>query len=123
MNKTKAKPVWGRSAIARGSRIRVSPQKLNVVAALIRGFSVEKASAQLAMSSKRIAADVRKVLLSAIANAENNKGLDPDALFVSEATVGRALVMKRLDIKGRSRSGRITKPLSHLRVVVSEVKK
>lgn len=122
MKKTKTKPSWGRSAIARGCRIRVSPQKLNLVAALVRGVSVEKASAQLAMSSKRIAADVRKVLLSAVANAENNMGLDPDTLFVSEATVGRALVMKRLDIKGRSRSGRITKPLSHLRVVVSEVK-
>ena len=108
--------------MALGRRIRVSPQKLNLVAALVRGISVEKASAQLAMSSKRIAADVRKVLLSAVANAENNLGLDPDTLFVSEATVGRALVMKRLDIKGRSRSGRITKPFSHLRVIVSEVK-
>lgn len=122
MRKENKKLTWGRGAIALGRRIRVSPQKLNLVAALIRGFSVEKACAQLSMSSKRIAIDVKKVVLSAVANAENNQGLDPDTLYVSEATVGRAMVMKRLDIKGKSRSGRITKPFSHLRIVVSEVK-
>lgn len=111
-----------RCAKAYGRRIRVSSQKLNLVAQTIRGLPVQKALDILTFSKKRIALDVKKVLRSAIANAENNVGIDPDLLAVSEASVGRAMVMKRLDIKGRSRAGRIEKPLSHLRIVVSEVK-
>lgn len=114
---------WGEaSARAIGRRLRVSPQKLNLVAGMIRGLSVVQAQSVLAFSVKRIARDVRKILLSAVANAEHNVGMDVDKLYVREASVGRALVMRRLDIKGRSRSGRIEKPLSHLRIIVSEVK-
>lgn len=122
MKKSKTKLSFGKHAMALGRRIRVSPQKLNLVAALIRGLPVEEARVRLGLCSRRIAHDVQKILMSAVANAEHNKGLDPDTLYVTEATVGRALVMRRLDIKGRSRSGRIEKPFSHLRVVVSEAK-
>lgn len=106
-------------AVMRG--VRCSQFKLNLVAKMIRGLSAEKALTALKFSPKRIATDVRKVLLSAIANAEHNKGADPDRLFVTEASVGRAFVLRRLDVRGRSRSGRIEKPYSHLRVVVSEM--
>jgi large subunit ribosomal protein L22 len=109
------------SAMANLRMLRVSPQKLNLVAQMIRGLRVDKAINALTFSPKRIAIDVKKTLLSAIANAENNHGLDIDKLFISEATVGKALVMKRLDIRGRSKAGRITKPFSHLRIVVSEI--
>jgi len=108
------------SAIANLRMLRVSPRKLNLVAQMIRGKKVGKAMDALTFSPKRIANDVKKTLLSAIANAENNHGLDIDRLYVSEATVGKALVMKRLDIRGRSKAGRITKPFSHLRIIVSE---
>lgn len=106
-------------AVAR--RMRVSPQKLNVLVKDVRGLPVSKALALLKFSRRRIAGEARRALLSAVANAEHNKGLDVDALCVAEASVGRALVMKRLDIKGRSRSGRIERPLSHLRIVVAEI--
>jgi large subunit ribosomal protein L22 len=109
------------SAIATLRMIRVSPRKLNLVAQMIRGQKVEKAINSLTFSPKRIAIDVKKTLLSAIANAENNHGLDIDNLYVSEATVGKALVMKRLDVRGRSKAGRIHKPFSHLRIIVSEI--
>ena len=109
------------SAMANLRMVRVSPQKLNLVAQMIRGKEVSKALNDLTFSPKRIAGDVKKTLLSAIANAENNHGLDIDKLFISEATVGKALVMKRLDIRGRSKAGRIRKPFSHLRIVVSEI--
>lgn len=109
------------SACANLRMLRVSPQKLNLVAGMIRGKSVGLAINELTFSPKRIAQDVKKTLMSAIANAENNHQLDVDRLVVSEAVVGQALVMKRLDIKGRSRMGRIRKPFSHLRIVVSEV--
>jgi large subunit ribosomal protein L22 len=108
------------SAMANLRMIRVSPRKLNLVAQMIRGKSVGKALDSLTFSPKRIALDVKKTLMSAIANAENNHGLDIDKLYVSEATVGKALVMKRLDVRGRSKSGRIKKPFSHLRIIVSE---
>jgi large subunit ribosomal protein L22 len=101
--------------------LRVSPRKLNLVAKMIRGQKVDKALDALTFSPKRIAIDVKKTLLSAIANAENNHGLDIDRLYVSEATVGKALVMKRLDIRGRSKAGRIKKAFSNLRVIVSEI--
>ncbi len=101
--------------------VRVSPQKLNLVAALIRGKKVSAALADLQFSRKRIAGEVRKVLQSAIANAENNHDLDVDNLVVAEAHVGKALVMKRFSPRARGRVGRILKPFSNLTVVVREV--
>ena len=106
-------------AVAR--TLRISPQKLNLVAGLIRGKKVATALADLEFSRKRIAKDVRKCLQSAIANAENNHELDIDDLVVSEAHVGKALVMKRFAPRGRGRAGRIMKPFSHLTIVVREV--
>lgn len=107
-------------AQAVGRMIRISPQKLNLVAGAIRGLHVEKALAELSFSHRRIAGDVKKVLQSAIANAENNHGLDMDMLFVKEASVGKAMVMKRFHPRARGRSGRIQKPFSHLTIVVCE---
>jgi len=101
--------------------LRVSPQKLNLVAAMIRGKKVETALADLAFSRKRIAADVKKTLESAIANAENNHQLDVDSLVVAEAFVGKAMVMKRWKPRARGRVGRIQKPFSNLTIVVREV--
>ena len=106
-------------AVARS--LRVSPQKLNLVAQLIRGKKVEKALADLTFSHKRIAKDVKKTLQSAIANAENNHDLDVDQLVVAEAYVGKNLVMKRFHARARGRMGRIEKPFSQLTVVVREV--
>lgn len=101
--------------------IRVSPQKLNLVAQLIRGKKVATALADLQFSRKRIAVDVKKCLESAIANAENNHDLDVDDLIVAEAHVGKAMVLKRFHPRGRGRSGRIFKPFSHLTIVVRQV--
>jgi large subunit ribosomal protein L22 len=101
--------------------LRISPQKLNLLAQLIRGKKVEKALADLEFSHKRISGQVKKVLESAIANAENNHGLDPDALVVAEAYVGTSLVMKRFTARGRGKSSRIEKPFSHLTIVVRQV--
>ena len=106
-------------AVAR--MIRISPQKLNLVAQMIRGKKVASALADLEFSRKRIAKDVRKCLQSAIANAENNHELDIDDLVVAEAHVGKALVLKRFSPRGRGRMGRIMKPFSHLTIVVREV--
>ena len=100
--------------------VRVSPQKLNVVAQMIRGMDVEKALAALTFSRRRIANDVKKLLQSAIANAENNHQLDVDRLFVKEAHVGKSIVMKRFRPRARGRVGKIMKPFSHLTVVVRE---
>jgi large subunit ribosomal protein L22 len=105
-------------AIARN--LRVSPQKLNLVAGLIRGKKVSTALADLEFSRKRIAQDVRKCVMSAVANAENNHGLDVDNLVVAEAWVGKNLVMKRFHARGRGRSGAIMKPFSQITVVVRE---
>jgi large subunit ribosomal protein L22 len=101
--------------------IRISPQKLNLVAQLIRGKKVNAALADLEFSSKRIAGDVKKTLESAIANAENNHSLDVDALIVSQAFVGKALVMKRFAPRARGRASRIEKPFSHLTIIVRQV--
>jgi large subunit ribosomal protein L22 len=101
--------------------IRVSPQKLNLVAQLIRGKKVATALADLQFSRKRIAKDVKKCLESAIANAENNHDLDVDDLVVAEAHVGKAMVLKRFHPRGRGRSGRIFKPFSHLTIIVRQV--
>jgi len=106
-------------AIAR--MLRISPRKLNMVAATIRGKSVATALADLSFSRKRIAQDVKKTLESAVANAENNHDLDVDALIVAEAHVGKALVMKRFRPRGRGKAGRIEKPFSHLTIVVREI--
>ena len=101
--------------------LRISPQKLNLVAQLIRGKKVERALADLEFSHKRISGQVKKVLESAISNAENNHGLDTDALVVAEAYVGNSLVMKRFHARGRGRSARVEKPFSHLTIVVRQV--
>jgi large subunit ribosomal protein L22 len=106
-------------AIAR--MLRVSPQKLNLVAQLIRGKKVHIALADLEFSRKRIAKEVRKCLESAIANAENNHDLDVDDLVVARAHVGKGLVIKRFHARGRGRAGKILKPFSHLTIVVREV--
>ena len=106
-------------AIAR--MLRVSPRKLNLVAALIRGKPVDTALADLEFSRKRIAGDVKKCLESAIANAENNHDLDVDDLVVAEAHVGKAFVLKRFHARARGRGARIEKPFSHLTIVVRQV--
>jgi large subunit ribosomal protein L22 len=106
-------------AVAR--MLRVSPQKLNLLAQLIRGKKVAAALADLEFSRKRIARDVRKCLQSAIANAENNHDLDVDELVVAEAHVGKALVIKRFTPRGRGRMGKILKPFANLTIVVREV--
>jgi large subunit ribosomal protein L22 len=100
--------------------MRVSPQKLNLVAQLIRGKKVATALADLEFSRKRIAKDVRKCLESAIANAENNHDLDVDELVVAEAHVGKSIVIKRFVARGRGRMSRILKPFSHLTIVVRQ---
>ena len=105
-------------ARAVSTNLRVSPQKLNLVAQMIRGKKVGVALADLEFSRKRIAADVRKCVASAVANAENNHDLDPDELIVSEAYVGKNLIMKRFAARGRGKSSRIEKPFSQLTVVV-----
>ncbi|MDQ0394110.1 50S ribosomal protein L22 [Labrys monachus] len=106
-------------AVAR--MLRVSPQKLNLVATMIRGKRVDSALADLTFSRKRIATDVKKTLQSAIANAENNHGLDVDDLIVSEAFVGKAFVIKRFHARARGRAGRVEKLFSNLTVVVRQV--
>ena len=101
--------------------LRVSPRKLNLVAQLIRGKKVSTALADLQFSQKRIAQDVRKCLESAIANAENNHDLDIDDLVVSQAFVGKSIVMKRIQFHGRGRTGRVTKPFANITIVVRQV--
>ncbi|MGD0719552.1 MAG: 50S ribosomal protein L22 [Roseiarcus sp.] len=101
--------------------LRVSPQKLNLLAQLIRGKKVATALADLEFSRKRISTEVRKALESAIANAENNHDLDVDDLVVGEAFVGKAMVMKRFSPRARGRAGRIEKPFSNLTIIVREV--
>ena len=101
--------------------LRVSPQKLNLVAQMIRGKKAAAALADLEFSQKRISTDVRKCLESAIANAENNHDLDVDDLIVAEAHVGKALVIKRFSPRGRGRVVQILKPFSHLTIIVRQV--
>jgi large subunit ribosomal protein L22 len=107
-------------AIAVTRNLRISPQKLNLVAQSIRGRNAEAALSELTFSKRRIAGDVKKTLQSAIANAENNHQLDVDRLYVAEATVGKSFVMKRFRPRARGRAGRIIKPFSNLTVVVRE---
>ncbi len=108
-------------AKAVGRMIRTSPQKLNLVAQLIRGKKAEQALNDLTFSQRRVAGEVKKVLQSAIANAENNHNLDVDSLIVSEAYVGRNLVMKRFRARAKGRAARILKPFSQLTIVVREI--
>ena len=122
MSKQKApRRVGDNEALAVGTTIRGSAQKLNLVAALIRGKKVDKALADLTFSKRRIAGDVKKCLQSAIANAENNHGLDVDALVVAEAWVGKNMVMKRGRPRARGRFGKIMKPFSELTIKVKQV--
>jgi len=107
-------------AVARATQIRSSAQKLNLIAELIRGKDAGRALLDLEFSKRRVSQQVKVLLESAIANAENNHGLDVDRLYVKEATVGRALVMKRFRARARGRAGRIQKPFSNMRIVVSE---
>ena len=109
-----------KEARAIAKNLRVSPQKLNLVAGLIRGKKVDKALADLEFSRKRIAQDVRKCVMSAVANAENNHQLDVNSLVVAEAYVGKNLVMKRFAARGRGRGFSIMKPFSQITVVVRE---
>lgn len=108
-------------AMAKTKMLRTSPQKLNLVAALIRGKKVEKALADLTFSKKRIAIDVKKCLQSAIANAENNHNLDVDGLIVAEAWVGKNMVMKRGRPRARGRYGKILKPFSEITIKVRQI--
>jgi large subunit ribosomal protein L22 len=113
--------VGEKEALAVGTTIRGSAQKLNLVAALIRGRKASEALNILTFSKRGMALDAKKVLASAIANAENNHNLDVDALIVAEASVGKSISMKRFATRARGRSARIVKPFSRLRVVVREV--
>ncbi len=119
--KSHARALAENEAKAVARMLRVSPQKLNLVAGLIRGKKVASALADLEFSRKRIAKEVRKCLESAIANAENNHELDVDDLVVAEAHVGKAIVLKRFSPRGRGRMGRIIKPFANLTIVVREV--
>ena len=100
--------------------VRISPRKLNLVAESIRGMKAEAALEELTFYNKRISQDIKKLLESAIANAENNHQLDVDRLFIKEATVGKAFVMKRWRARARGRVGKIIKPFSNMRIVVCE---
>ncbi|MFY9244429.1 50S ribosomal protein L22 [Roseicyclus sp.] len=108
-------------AMAKLRMLKTSPQKLNLLAQMIRGKKVEKALTDLTFSKKRIALDVKKCLQSAIANAENNHGLDVDALVIAEAWVGKNLVMKRGRPRARGRFGRIQKPFSELTIKLRQI--
>jgi large subunit ribosomal protein L22 len=114
------RPLPDNEASAFLRNLRISPQKLNLVAQLIRGKKASAALAELTFNKRRIAKDVKKALQSAIANAENNHQLDVDRLYVKEATVGRAFVMKRFHTRGRGRSSRVEKHFAHLTVIVRE---
>ena len=113
--------VADKEAMAKTRMLRTSPQKLNLVATMIRGKKVEKALSDLTFSKRRISADVKKCLQSAIANAENNHNLDVDELVVAEAYVGKNLVMKRGRPRARGRYGKILKPFSELTILVRQV--
>jgi large subunit ribosomal protein L22 len=121
MSKPKSpRKVGDKEALSVGTQIRGSAQKLGLVAAMIRNKPVGEALNILQFSTKGMAVDARKVLASAIANAENNHNLDVDSLVVAEASVGKGMVMKRFATRGRGKSTRILKPFSRLRIVVRE---
>lgn len=116
-----ARRVAENEAMAKTRMLRVSPQKLNLLAGMIRGKKVEKALTDLTFSKKRISADVKKCLQSAIANAENNHNLDVDELIVAEAWVGKNLTLKRGRPRARGRFGKIMKPFAELTILVRQV--
>ena len=118
--KSAERRVADNEAMASAKNIRISPQKLNLVAASIRGMDCDKALAELTFSKRRISGEVKKLLQSAIANAENNHQLDVDRLYVAEASVGKSFVIKRWRPRARGRVGRIVKPFSKMRLVVRE---
>ena len=107
-------------ASAKVSNIRISPRKLGLIAGLVRGMKVGEALVQLQFSRKRISGDVKKLLESAIANAENNHNLDIDRLFIAEVKVGKAMVMKRFHARARGRGARVLKPFSNMEIIVRE---
>jgi large subunit ribosomal protein L22 len=109
-----------KEAMAKARAIRTSPRKLNLVAASIRGMAVGKALSELSFSKRRVAQDVKKVLLSAVANAENNHNLDVDRLVVAESYVGKAMIMKRFHPMAKGRAGKIIKAFSNLTIIVRE---
>ncbi|MEN3976164.1 50S ribosomal protein L22 [Emcibacter sp. SYSU 3D8] len=119
--KAKERALGDHEATAIATSIRTSPRKLNLVAGMIRGMKAEQALNTLTFSKRRIANDVKRVLESAIANAENNHQLDVDQLIVAEAHVGKALMMKRFHARARGRGARIEKPFSRLTIIVREV--
>ena len=119
--KSRERSLGENEAQAVNKMLRISPQKLNLVAGMIRGKKVDSALADLTFSRKRIAGDVKKTLESAIANAENNHDLDVDGLVVAEAYVGKNLVMKRGRPRARGRYGRILKPFAQITIVVRQV--
>ncbi len=107
-------------ASAKGTSIRVSPRKLGLMGKFIKGMKAEEALVQLQFSRKRIAGEVKKLLQSAIANAENNHNLDIDRLYVAEVKVGKAMVMKRFHARARGRGVRVEKPFSNMEIIVRE---
>jgi large subunit ribosomal protein L22 len=120
--KSRARVLPENKALAVGRSIRTSPRKLNLVAQSIRGKTAEQALNELAFSPKRVAKDVRKVLQSAIANAENNHDLDVDDLVVSEASVGKNLVLKRFHARARGRGARVEKPFAQVTIIVQQLR-
>ncbi|HWE06824.1 MAG TPA: 50S ribosomal protein L22 [Rhizomicrobium sp.] len=121
--KSRARVLPDTKALAIGRTIRTSPRKLNLVAQSIRGKTAEQALNELTFSPKRVAKDVKKVLQSAIANAENNHDLDVDELFVSEASVGKNLVLKRFHARARGRGARVEKPFAQVTIIVEQAKR
>lgn len=121
MSKTAAvRRLSDNEASAKVTNVRVSPRKLGLVADLIKGMKAGEALVQLQFSRKRISGEVKKILQSAIANAENNHNLDIDRLYVSEVRVGKAMVMKRFHARGRGRGARVLKPFSNMEIIVRE---
>jgi large subunit ribosomal protein L22 len=120
--KSKGRRLADNEASAKLNNLRISPQKLNLIATQIRGKHVSEALNILEFSKKRVARDVFKALVSVISNAENNHGLDIDELYVKEATVGKSLVLKRFMTRARGRGVRILKPFSQINIIVHEIK-
>lgn len=121
MSKPNPRRLADNEAQAVNKQIKTSPQKLNLVAAMIRGKSVGEAEAMLSFSKRRVAGEVKKTLQSAVANAENNHDLDPDRLIVAEAYVGKSLVLRRFRARARGRVGKILKKFSRITIVVREL--
>ena len=121
MSKTNSRRLADNEAQAVNKQIKTSPQKLNLVATMIRGKSVGEAEAMLTFSKRRVAGEVKKTLQSAVANAENNHDLDVDRLVVAEAYVGKAMVLRRFRARARGRVGRILKKFSRITIVVREI--